>query len=191
MSWVAIQGASRKPGAGDGDILNRVRLKGSASTPASTQDRVSSSSLFKPTQLVRKEASQRAVASEVAQQAQAGEANSSGLPSWVACGATLIYRSTSSEGRFKVKVTEVAEQRVTVVFQDGSGAWKRIPHSQVLARRGPLRPLTRSERGKRPDAKQDQARRRSRSPVEVLDGVDQPLEVLEDSSGESDEVVVV
>lgn len=217
MSWLAIQGASRKPGAGDADVLNRLRIGRTVDIAAAAAvEKTVGSSLFKPPQLVRKDRAALAAktsAGTIASTVGLQMKGMYGLPAWAKVGEALMYRSQSSKGgRLGVTVTKVEEQRVTVLFQDSSASWKHIPRAQVLDTKGPLRPLNADERVQK-------RARRSRSPrrravavkpcgvaVEVLDDsgdegegnasnsvgpATRPADLIDDLDASEDEVVAV
>eukprot|EP00929_Paragymnodinium_shiwhaense_P030669 TRINITY_DN17340_c0_g1_i1.p1 TRINITY_DN17340_c0_g1~~TRINITY_DN17340_c0_g1_i1.p1 ORF type:complete len:215 (-),score=66.01 TRINITY_DN17340_c0_g1_i1:58-702(-) len=202
MAWVAIQGSSRKPGEGVGDVLNRLKLgRASARAELEKQQQQASApiaagaSLFKPTQLVRKEQQQQQQQADDAKKASPASSSSQkpssragpfGLPGWIQKGATVLYLSKSiKNGRFKVTVKEITEQHVKIVFHDGKDTWKQIPLASARDARGPLRALHAAEassksgrtladgRSRSPPAARRAAAASAQGSVEVLDDSDE------------------
>mmetsp|Transcript_41607 Transcript_41607/g.119015 ORF Transcript_41607/g.119015 Transcript_41607/m.119015 type:complete len:195 (+) Transcript_41607:71-655(+) len=192
MAWVQIQGASRKPGASDADVLNRLRL-GRTAARAEAEQKASASaaappagaSLFKPPQLVRKEQQEREQNKLLAPRKALF-----GLPAWIQQGAAVVYRSRSDKNaRFQVNVKEVTEEHVEIVFKDGD-TWKRIPHSAAKGSQGPLRQLLpQKEKTAKAGAAKRPSNGRSRSPRSSKQASQQPLEILDDSDGEAVQVL--
>eukprot|EP00928_Gymnodinium_smaydae_P054921 TRINITY_DN38603_c0_g1_i1.p1 TRINITY_DN38603_c0_g1~~TRINITY_DN38603_c0_g1_i1.p1 ORF type:complete len:216 (+),score=47.22 TRINITY_DN38603_c0_g1_i1:43-690(+) len=158
MSWLVVQNNSRKPGAGDADVLNRVKgLKGiSALTAAAAAAKASQAagstagaSAFTPA--VAPAAAASGAAAPAAKAAKAAKATARpasavvargpyGLPSWLCENKAVLYKS-SSGSRLKVVVKEVTKDKVTIVFDDKAKSWKRFTHEQVLSKDGPLAPF--------------------------------------------------
>mmetsp|Transcript_12020 Transcript_12020/g.35140 ORF Transcript_12020/g.35140 Transcript_12020/m.35140 type:complete len:203 (+) Transcript_12020:2-610(+) len=194
MAWLQVQAASRRPGGGDADVLNRLRL-GRAKAATATQNPgvlpgEAGTAAPSGTQRTRHASAGDGSQRSAKTSSKTAGATSKDLPSWVSVGATLMYRSRSCKGgRLKVTVTQVEEDKVTFVFKHDASAWKRIPCSQVLARDGPLRPLTSQELARAESVEvqavqlsDDGGRSRSRSPVRAASvssaGEDDAVEIL-------------
>lgn len=117
MAWLQVQAASRKPGGGDADVLNRLRLgraQAAAKAAEAAAQAAKEKAHFKPVEAQSKAAkSSKDVHRRPSSTSAGGEG---GLPSWVSVGATLMYRSRTSSSRLAVTVSEVDDSRVKVVF---------------------------------------------------------------------------
>ncbi|CAL1154311.1 unnamed protein product [Cladocopium goreaui] len=183
MAWLNVQAASRKPGSGDGDVLNRLHLgRGLQSLQGDKAPETAGKvDAFAPPVKPRGGgiSALAAAASEAALRPAKGPTTTAppapvlgryGLPAWIKEDAVVLYRSSSGK-EMKVMVKQVTPEKVKILFTDGK-TWKGFSHSQILAKDGPLRQRISSS---------IDGRNRSRSPPpKVLVTVSDEVEVLDD-----------
>ncbi|CAJ1452915.1 unnamed protein product [Effrenium voratum] len=170
MAWLNVQASSRKPGAGDGDVLNRLHLgRARSETSQALPVGKGAAAAFAPVVKPRGggisalAAAAAAAAAKAAEGPPAPRSGKHGLPVWIKEDARVLYRSSSGR-EMKVVVKQITPEKVKILFSDGK-TWKGFLHAQVLAKDGPLRPLGASQK----------PRSRSRSPVRVVE-----VEILDD-----------
>eukprot|EP00435_Cladocopium_sp_Y103_P050705 s2689_g15.t1 len=181
MAWLNVQAASRKPGSGDGDVLNRLHLGRGLQSLGDKAPEAAGKAVdaFAPPVKPRGGgiSALAAAASEAALRPAKGPTTTAppapvlgryGLPAWIKEDAVVLYRSSTGK-EMKVMVKQVTPEKVKILFTDGK-TWKGFSHSQILAKDGPLRQRLPSSSG----------RNRSRSPPKVLVTVSDEVEVLDD-----------
>eukprot|EP00434_Breviolum_minutum_P030341 symbB.v1.2.026840.t1/scaffold2588.1/size75582/3 len=182
MAWLNVQAASRKPGSGDGDVLNRLHLGRSVQSVQGDKAPEAGKAVnaFAPPVKPRgggisalaaaaSEAASRPKGTTTPAPAPAPVLGRYGLPVWIKEDAVVLYRSSSGK-EMKVMVKQVTAEKVKILFTDGK-TWKGFSHSQILAKDGPLRQKLSS----------GDVRGRSRSPPpKVMVTLSDEVEVLDD-----------
>eukprot|EP00435_Cladocopium_sp_Y103_P051248 s2689_g15.t2 len=200
MAWLNVQAASRKPGSGDGDVLNRLHLGRGLQSLGDKAPEAAGKAVdaFAPPVKPRGGgiSALAAAASEAALRPAKGPTTTAppapvlgryGLPV-----KEIHWKAGMGKNRCCLRAAWIKEDAV-VLYRSSTGkemkvmvkqvtpekvkilftdgkTWKGFSHSQILAKDGPLRQRLPSSSG----------RNRSRSPPKVLVTVSDEVEVLDD-----------